>query len=292
MRFHFDEEKTYLYFEDERCDKLTQKCLKSIYICFFVIAVIVAAIYIWFCTEFYFMKITGRSMQPTINPDISIQSEAQDYALVDKDGSYTYGDIVIINNPKNLNKETFVKRVVAFGGDKISIIKTKGEDGYYSFHLLIIKKDSPTVNGQPTIEVVQEDYIKQTNGGKDWYSSSDGKPENNVIYEKKFYENYISAEGEFYHSSQVEKIWFGTSLVWFYQLPEGQVFFMGDNRAISYDARELGPVDMDEMVLGKVVKIVKNGAYSDLFFVRAFYQLKGLFEYFMPKLLNYFAWTY
>ena len=90
----------------------------------------------------------------------------------------------------------------------------------------------------------------------------------------------------------MEEIIFGNQSVLFYEIGEGQIFYLGDNRANSSDARYFGTVDAEEMVVGKVVKLIENGSYSQLFFVRGYYQLKALFEYFMPKLLDYFAWTY
>ena len=286
MRFHFDEEKTYLYFEDERCEKITRKSLRTIYICFSIAAFITIALYIWFFSGYYFMTIYGMSMQSTINPDITMQSQTQDCAIVDKDEPYTYGDIIIINHPEHLEGETIIKRVLAFEGDKISIIKTTGEDGFYFYHLLRIK------DGSLTVEVVQEDYIyHQANGIPGW-EREPSDPYNNVLYEKQFFDAYLSPLGRFYQAEAVEEITFGNQTVLFYEIGEGQIFYLGDNRANSSDARYFGTVDAEEMVVGKVVKLIENGSYSQLFFVRGYYQLKGLFEYFMPKLLDYFVWTY
>lgn len=283
MRFHFEEDKQYLYFEDERCEKLTRKSLRTIYICFSVVAFLTIVLYICFFSNYYFMTVYGRSMQSTINPDIVLQDDSQDCAIVDKNAAYTYGDIIIINHPNHNEGETIIKRVLAFAGDKISIIKTVGEDGFYFYHLLRIK------DGTSTIEVVQEDYIYQINGIPGW-EKEQSHLHNNVLYEKQFYDNYLREIGQFYEEGQVESITFGNQSVLFYEVGQGQIFYMGDNRSNSSDARFFGPVDAEEMVLGKVVKIVENGAYSQLFFVRAYYQLKGLFEYFMPKLIDYFSW--
>ena len=129
MQFQFDEENKYLYFEDERCTKLTKKCLKSMYIAFFVVAVIFTILYSWFHNNYYIMTITGRSMQPTLNADIESQSQTQDMAIVDKDGDIDYGDIIIIKQPNNPNSDTtIIKRVLAFEGDKISLVKVRDEN--------------------------------------------------------------------------------------------------------------------------------------------------------------------
>lgn len=277
MRFHFDEDKQYLYFEDERCEKVTKKCLKGVFIVFFILTIIVISLYAWFYSNYYFLTVTGRSMQPTLNVDVQYQYDAQDCVIVEKNASLDYEDIIIIKNPFNINSDnTIIKRLLAKEGDKISIIKI---DGLY--HLLRIKK------GYNEIEVLQEDYIRDyIEWSKDAFviDGSQG-----VTYEEKFYNNYFKTTGLFYEKENISQELYNGKLVYFYEIDENEIFYMGDNRANSSDGRYYGPVNTD-IVLGKVVKICYNGAYSDFFFVRGFYQLKGLFEYFMPKLINFFSW--
>ncbi len=223
-------------------------------------------------------------MQPTLNPDIYLQSQAQDYAIVDKDGVVDYGDIVIILKPDEPESgASIIKRVVAFEGDRISIIKTRGEDGLYYYHLVRIK------SGSDEVEIVEEDYINRDGILPDWENLTPTSV-GSVTYERTFYQNYFNLFGVFYDSSRIERHEVNGQSVLFYRLGEDEIFYMGDNRAHSTDAREFGPVTMSDMVIGKVVKIVENGAYSDMFFVRGYYQLKGILEYFFPKLLDYFAW--
>ncbi len=277
MRFHFDEDKQYLYFEDERCEKVTKKCLKGVFIVFFILTVIVISLYGWFYSNYYFLTVTGRSMQPTLNVDVQYQYDAQDCVIVDKNASLDYEDIIIIKNPFNINSDnTIIKRLLAKEGDKISIIKI---DGLY--HLLRIKK------GYNEIEVLQEEYILDY---LEWSKDAfviDGSQ--GVTYEEKFYNNYFKTTGLFYEKENISQELYNGKYVYFYEIDENEIFYMGDNRANSSDGRYYGPVNTD-IVLGKVVKICYNGAYSDFFFVRGFYQLKGLFEYFMPKLINFFSW--
>lgn len=285
LQFQFDEENKYLYFEDERCTKLTKKCLKSMYIAFFVVAVIFTILYSWFHNNYYIMTITGRSMQPTLNADIESQSQAQDMAIVDKDGEIDYGDIIIIKQPNNPNSDTtIIKRVLAFEGDKISLVKVRDENNNFYYHVLRIKA------GTDEIEVLNEDYILyKDNGVPDW-EDKNAVAVSNVYYDIEFYQNYIFTGGRYYEKGQVETIYYNGMPIQFYEVGKGDIFYLGDNRANSSDARYYGPVNLEEMVVGKVVKICYNGAYSDFFFIRGYYQLKGLFEYFMPKLLDYFAW--
>ena len=285
MQFQFDEENKYLYFEDERCTKLTKKCLKSMYIAFFVVAVIFTILYSWFHNNYYIMTITGRSMQPTLNIDVKSQNESQDMVIVDKDGEIDYGDIVIIKKPNKPSSDTtIIKRVIAFGGDKVSLVKVKDENNNFYYHVLRIKA------GTDEIEVLNEDYILyKDNGVPDWEDKS-SFPMAGVYYDAEFYQNYIYSAGRYSSQGKIESIEYDGMIIQFYEVGEGDVFYLGDNRANSSDARYYGPVDLESMVLGKVVKICYNGAYSDYFFIRGYYQLKGIFEYFIPKLLDYFAW--
>lgn len=285
MNFDFNDVQ-FEYFEDERCEKVATRCLKTIYITFFVFFVIFIALFCAFQSEYYFIRITGRSMQPTLNPDITMQSEAQDYCIVDKDGELDYGDIVIIRSPSDPDSDqTIIKRVLAFGGDKISIFKSRDENGEMYYHFARIK------SGTNEVEILEEDYIKMDGDLPAWESLT-SYVYNNVIYERNFFRNYFSINGRFYSSSRTRRVTVdGVGSVLFYQLEEDEIFYMGDNRSNSTDGREYGPVKVSDMVIGKVVKIVENGAYSDLFFVRGYYQLKGILEYFFPKLLDYFAWN-
>ena len=285
LKFQFDEDKKYMYFEDERCAKLTKRCLRSMYIAFIVLAIVFGAIYIWFYSEFLFLKITGMSMQPTLNPNITTQQEGHDGALVDLDAEIDYGDIIIIKQPDSPNSDqTIIKRVLAFEGDKIALIKTYGQNNSYHYYVVRIK------NNSTQIEILKEDYILYNDNGLPDWESEDSINYLGVEYDAKFYQNYIWQQGKFYNFAKISTITVNGQNVKFYQLGEDEIFYLGDNRAHSSDARYYGPVKQSEMVVGKVVKIIADGYESNLFFVRAYYQLKGLFGYFMPKLLDYFAW--
>ena len=283
MNINFDEVQ-FLYFEDERYGKVVNKCLKTLYIAFFVFCVIFISLFCAFQSEYSLIRIIGRSMQPTLNPDISLQSEAQDYCIVDRDAVINYQDIVIIRYPTAPNSgKTIIKRVIGKGGDKISIFKTEDENGESYFHVARIK------SGTTKVEILEEDYINMNGNIPDWDMQS--YVQLGVEYEKAFFEHYFSRNGEFYDDSHLDRKYVdGVGWVLFYKLEEDEIFYMGDNRANSTDAREFGPVKVGDMVLGKVVKIIPNGAYSNLFLVRGYYQLKGILEYFFPKILDYFAW--
>jgi signal peptidase I len=59
------------------------------------------------------------------------------------------------------------------------------------------------------------------------------------------YVNDVELQESYIHSTT-------THSVPYQVIPEGEYFVMGDNRAVSYDSRELGVVD-EEDILGKVV---------------------------------------
>ncbi|KAJ7667904.1 peptidase S24/S26A/S26B/S26C [Mycena polygramma] len=73
-------------------------------------------------TDFYTLKqVSGRSMQPTLNPDSSLLW--RDVAIFDRVSIHTFqrqgrGDIVVLKSPYNAKIE-LVKRVIAIEGDLV-----------------------------------------------------------------------------------------------------------------------------------------------------------------------------
>lgn len=109
------------------------------------------------------------------------------------------GDIVICHYPDRT--ERFVKRIIAFGGETISI-----ENGYVM------------INGEK---------LDETAYAGDWYGHIT---------------RLVTTRG---NKNGV------------YQIPEGYVFVMGDNRNVSHDSRasDVGPIAC-EQVLGKAIAVV------------------------------------
>ena len=116
-------------------------------------------------------------------------------------------------------------------------------------------------NGSDEVEVLEESYIKSH---YEWVNTYyENQPQDietpQVIYEPFFYPTFSNG----YDSKIVNVEEYGFD-VKFFQVPEGEIFYLGDNRTNSSDSRDkdLGTTEKNN-ILGKVVKIVRNGAACD-----------------------------
>ncbi len=252
------------------------------YVCIF-------SINIAFRTEYRYITINGPSMQPTLNPNpIEINGEEyQDGVYIKLTQEIDYGDIIIIDRSEEEHKEgyTVIKRVLAFKGDKISIVKLPvGENGEYEYRFIRIKAEDniDTIYYQGEIDeyILYEDYIKSYDLWNLQYSTV----YNGSEYEYDFYDTFLSnAKAEQIETHNV--IINGQILeVCFFVVGSdkgednsNQIFYMGDNRTQSRDARLTGTANIDKVV-GKVVSIVHNS-----------YSLKNSLFGWIEKVWDYFV---
>ena len=82
------------------------------------------------------------SMTPTLTGAPSVNEAGGDYIYINERATPTYGDIVVVFDEKK--KTNIIKRVVAFGGDSVKIVKGK----------LLLKK-----NGETEFSPVDESYV-------------------------------------------------------------------------------------------------------------------------------------
>ena len=75
----------------------------------------------------------------------------------------------------------------------------------------------------------------------------------------------------------------------FFQIPEGDVFFMGDNRTGSFDARASGTTSQKN-ILGYVVKVVYEGTFIKEDPIKwTFQQIKDFFSIIWEEILIFFG---
>lgn len=171
-------------------------------IALFYVVIVMAISACWLATH-YVKPIDGPSMQPGINN--YADSATGDIALVSKTATMHHGDIVIVDISKiQSDKNLLIKRTIAMSGDKLKIINDHGFINIY-------------VND----ELLIENYIKDPNNqGVDRF------------------ENIYIQEG-WRTKAQIQQ---DTDGYYYITIPEGYFFFLGDNRAVSYDSRAIGPV--------------------------------------------------
>ena len=248
-------------------DKIQRSVLYRVFVAFFILMVLLIAGRMYFYFNYKYYPVQGRSMQPTINPDPFVVTNGdvlQDGVFVECTHDIKVNDIIIIKLP--VFKNTIIKRVIALEGDKISIAKHGDLNGEY--RLSLIKK------GSDKVERIEEDYIKSY---MEW-SAMDYYTFQGMNYQLDFYNNYLKSGEYTMVDGQL-----------FYTLKKNEVFFMGDNRANSTDARVLGPCTINQVV--GVVRVHIKDAYSLLKENKLeLEKIKVIGSYFLDKINDYFAW--
>lgn len=169
----------------------------------FVIMIIVVVANIGFTQLYETANVRGESMLNTF-------ASSGEVVVYRKMEEYSRGEVIVY---KKNSSTKVIKRIIAFGGDRIKI--DYDENGVNRLYL----------NG----EILNEPYLDEE------YSSMDQKKVkfNALKKESSGYSEYFDSEG-------------------YLVIPEGYLFYMGDNRLASQDCIEYGPVK-DNQILGKVI---------------------------------------
>ncbi|MBQ8909091.1 MAG: signal peptidase I [Clostridia bacterium] len=274
------------YFKKEQEEKVATKVLYRILFVMAAIFLIFFSVNYVFEQKYSYITISGRSMQSTLNPSpvytsITTDGETtkawlQDGVYIEETKNVDYNDIIVINNAAK--DKTVIKRALAFGGDYISIVKLQLEDGASEYRFIRVKENTSIV------EVLEEGYVNNhTAWAADLQLPQDVQTPT-VVYEPVFYQTF-SNNG--YDAKLVTLPKFDLEIKMF-KVPEDEVFYMGDNRLFSADAREKGTIS-NESVRGKVVEIVRNGSYykgNDFYF---FNRLGGYFRVIWKEILRFFG---
>lgn len=121
---------------------------RSTYERFFMLLFTVLVLYIYlnllFYSIFFRVQVIGQSMQPTFNVNLpaNIDTEAaknsiyKDIVVVNRYGTGTNGDIILIETPN----EVIIKRIIATGGQTLTL-RRDGSDTYYHYYLNGVKID-------------------------------------------------------------------------------------------------------------------------------------------------------
>ena len=187
----------------------------------FVIIMLTA--FVCFFFFFAFIPVSGESMENTIHD--------KQYCFIQRNGySISRGDIVTINTSNTKKEHTVIKRVIGLGGDRI--LYMAGKDGKL-VDLYVCKA------GAKHFVLQDEPYIKEKmkNNLPNIYENTKILP---YRYEFESYEiDDIAEEYEEY----------------IINVPNGYVYFLGDNRNVSNDSRHYGAMPM-EKVTSKVLAVV------------------------------------
>ena len=169
---------------------------------------------------FYHSEVVGPSMQPTYNilaPDVMDKEEIdrspyRDHIIVSRFRQPKPGEVAIVELPS----QTIIKRVIATGGQTLTL-KKNIDDDYYSFYLDGTKLD--------------ESYIKDPTDMD--YKYMRDFVSNPALF--NIFKNAVSKQDEF-----------GYEMVQIY-VPEGYVYVAGDNRGNSADSKAYGLIKTSDL---------------------------------------------
>ena len=222
-----------------------------------------------FNLKYGYVVVENVSMQPTLNPS-PLADDRQDAVFIERTQRLSYGDIVIVDRSEEGPGYSVIKRVVAFSGDKISLVMLPvSEGGAMEMRLIRIKEGDSTrqivYTGQDDEYVIYESYIKsydEWNGlgisESGYYYTENNFAQGVCYYDVGFLENFINK-----YPTEIIPVTAGgiTYQARFFTVGsdlDGQALFcMGDNRAESKDSRDTGSVRQDR-VIGKVISVVRN----------------------------------
>ncbi len=287
----------------ENKEKMT---LKSILI-WIGIYVLIFAIFLMgslFCVRAFdnnyrYYPVKGTSMQPTINPDVPFQDGTTPDEQLIQDGVFikvttkvVSNDIVIIKkNPKD--NYTIIKRVIATGGDKVTIAinnfennkEINGEfvpDNFY--HVFVVRA------GETQVQMLEEDYVDDLDK-QIWSSRHSSKSStlhdswNGFRYEETFYNQYFG----YITDPQITTCEYKGQIMLFYEIGEDEIFYLGDHRDVSQDGRHNGVAKRSDIV-GRVISIIRDAKKLDEEGKLWFIKIKTMFSYYWKNIVDYFAW--
>jgi signal peptidase I len=157
-------------------------------------------------TLFEAFRVSAASMFPTIGRNDRILANKIAYCRADPQ----YGDIILFRPPTGGWRDTYIKRIVALGGDTVEI---RNKEVYVNGQKLAREFVGPgTVIAAPAGKTVEGNVYKERNGNAEYtiFLAEAGSPEESRLAE--------------------------------ITVPAHHCFVLGDNRDDSFDSRQFGPL--------------------------------------------------
>jgi len=196
----------------------------------FYVFLLVGFILFSYSTQYIDVKVSGSSMQPTINNEWTIlQSYKEDTVFIDVREECNRGDIIVLDK----DDRYIIKRLIGNSNDRINIIRNE-----------LTSEIELYVNGI----LVIEDYVVYKDGLEVTLTNFEALKDGTLGMPELFNE-------------------LGELIV-----PEGQIFYLGDNRGFSRDSSIEGPISKENLV-GKVEIIIPYGLTFTNVFVRTLWDL-------------------
>ncbi len=195
-----------------------------------------------------FSPISGNSMLNTIEWGQCVLLQRHMYTL-------ERGDIVTLDIAEDSEEpHILIKRVIGLEGDKLMFVRSKNN----IFVDLYVCK-----NGETKFELMNEPYIYER---MKWNPDPDS-----TLYEKVTVAKYIDSQSILdiditaTYDDVTQKNLQKQLITNSFTVPDGEIFFLGDNRNNSNDSRHYG-TQSKSRIIGKVIKIIDEGSTAEHFF--------------------------
>lgn len=196
-------------------------------VCFFVLFTLIFGYFMYHILAYYnsceIYNIINYSMYPTINANRDIN----DKSIVDHHIKAKIGDIIMFNILIDMTPTNVTKRLIATEGDKITVVKEITDESI-EYYLQRIPK------GHTVPYKMVEDYVADKSAIKRTYEKF------SLLYQNP--------------DIQTEEINGQIYIV----IPDNYIFFLGDNRASSYDCSNIGPCHINGY-RGRTTYLIKEG---------------------------------
>ncbi len=254
--------------QKEYIDRQVKKFPRVVFILFLIYFLLFAAYISWFIyfkSTYGISRVEGTSMQNTLNPEAQNRTDGDDMVYVNHSKDPEMFDIVIIESKNNDDDIYLIKRALGFGGDYITIMQ--GEDDYYH----VYKYDELTNEPVP----LDEPYVKSE---QDWAMYVSYTLDGGVKYESKFYNTFLS------RSSKYQIMEAGG--IKYFQVPMREIFYLGDNRAVSSDARERGTAKLSKVQgVAEIILPDANKPGANVLGIK----IKAILSFYWQKLTAFFT---
>ena len=175
----------------------------------FYVFLLVGFILFSYSTQYIDVKVSGASMQPTINNEWTIlQSHKEDTVFIDLREKCERGDIIVIDK----NDKYIIKRLIGIGNDRVNIIRNEvtSEVELYVNGILVIEDYVVYKDGLETT-LANFEALKDEELGMPWLFNEYGElivPENQIFYlgDNRGFSRDSSIEGTISQENLVGKV--------------------------------------------------------------------------------------
>lgn len=194
------------------CTARYKRFLTIVNTCTLLFILLVMGLQVYWLGGHFIKPIDGASMQPGIN---NYSNPVGDIAIVAKYSEIKRGDIVIVdmtqskNTANSVNQKSLIKRVIAMSGDRLKMV---AENGIVAVYVNDVKLDETYIKDKNNQSIQKMENFQRQIGWTDWKDANG----NSTLPP-------IDSDGTII-------------------IPDGYFFFMGDNRADSFDCRSMGPM--------------------------------------------------